>query len=80
MNRRKNKKMSNIQLVALILKVISGGIIFYNAIFAYNGVLNDICRYEEKCRKWNTEIDHSLIMYKHYEEISKKILEIEHNQ
>jgi hypothetical protein len=48
--------------------------------YAYNGVLNDICRYEEKCRKWNTEIDHSLIMYKHYEEISKKILEIEHNQ
>lgn len=48
--------------------------------YAYNGVLNDICRYEEKCKEWNTEVDRSLIMYKHYEEISKKILEIEHNQ
>lgn len=35
MNRRKNKKMSNIQLVALILKVIFAGIIFYNALFAF---------------------------------------------
>lgn len=34
MNRRRDKKMSNIQLVVLILKVISGGIIFYNALFA----------------------------------------------
>lgn len=35
MNRRRDKKMSNIQLVALILKVIFAGIIFYNALFAF---------------------------------------------
>lgn len=48
--------------------------------YAYNGVLNDICQYEKKCKKWNTEIDRSLMMYKHCEEIRKKILKIEHNQ
>lgn len=35
MNRRKYKKMSNTQLVALILKVIFAGIIFYNALFTF---------------------------------------------
>jgi hypothetical protein len=35
MNRRKNKKMNNIQLAVLILKVISVGVIVYNALFAF---------------------------------------------
>lgn len=35
MNIHRNKKMSNIQLVVLILKVIFAGIILYNALFAF---------------------------------------------
>jgi hypothetical protein len=45
--------------------------------YAYKGVLNDILKYEEKCEKWDVEIDRNLHIYKDYNEISEKIKKID---
>lgn len=45
--------------------------------YAYKGVLNDILKYEEKCEKFEVEIDRNLHMYKDYNEISEKIKKID---
>lgn len=45
--------------------------------YAYKGVLNDIMKYEEKCEKFEIEIDYNLHMYKDYEEIRKMASQID---
>ena len=45
--------------------------------YAFKGVLNDITKYEEKCEKFDIEIERNLHMYKDYDEIRKMANKLE---